>query len=512
MKQKIGTFLIAATAIAATSCAVHPNQRTFLDSGAPKLVVLLVVDQLRADLMDRHRAEFVGGFKRLHDEGYSYVNASHDHAATETAPGHASLSTGVYPSRHGVIANTWYEFSGGRWVSVSNVGDSAEKIIGNPDRPGASPHYQMKSGFADWLVAASPNSRVASVSGKDRAAIHSAAHVKGHVYWFDGLSSRFVTSTYYRDADPDWITAFTNGALQAHRADTVWTLASSGVGSPVVHRFSVEGRPNAFWSWWAATPYADVATLELARSMVRSLDLGRDASPDFLNLGLSATDRIGHAYGPTSGEQRDNLLRLDRELGAFFSFLDKAVGKGNWTLMLTADHGVLEMPEVLRERGEYGHRLTPAENAKLDLLRAEAIANPDRRAAATKLAAELKRLQIIGDAWTRESLMSGQPTDSFAVLRRRSMYEGRVAGRFSREGVEFRFIPGIPNGPREASHSQGYWYDRRVPMIFMGPGIRAGRDATRASTVDVAPTFAEMLRIPYPKDLDGKVLKGVATR
>lgn len=206
----------------------------------------------------------------------------------------------------------------------------------------------------------------------------------------------------------------------------------------------------------------------------------------------------------------DNLLRLDRELGEFFTFLDTRVGRGRWTVMLTADHGVLEMPETLIARGEYGHRLTPGENAKLDSLRAEAIANPDRRAAATKLVADLKKLPIVGDAWTREDLTLGQPTDSFAVLRRRSMYDGRVAGRFSREGVEFRFIPGIPSGPREASHSQGYWYDRRVPMIFMGPGIRAGHDTTRASTVDFAPTFAEMLRIPYPKDLDGKVLRAVS--
>lgn len=508
MKQHLGKILVVATAVAATSCAVPPTRGPSIASSPPKLVVLVVVDQLRADLLDRHGDLFVGGFKRLRDEGHSYVNASHDYAATETAPGHASLTTGVYPDRHGVIANSWYEMSGGRWLSVYNAADSTVKIIGSPDRPGASPRRLMRSGLADWLVAANPKSRVASVSSKDRAAIQPAAHVKGHVYWFDSLAGRFVTSTYYRDADPDWVTTFTQGQLQAHHADTIWKV----VQTPVVHRFSEEGRPNAFWPWWGATPAADVATLELARSMVSFLDLGRDDTPDFLNVGLSATDRVGHRYGPMSSEQRDNLLRLDRELGEFFAFLDARVGKGRWTVMLTADHGVLEMPEDLAARGEYGHRLTAAENAKLDSLRAEAIANPDRRAAAAKLAKDLKTLPIIGDAWTQEELRLGQPTDSFAVLRKRSLYEGREGGRFSREGVEFRFVPGIPNGPRETSHSQGYWYDRRVPMIFMGPGIRSGRDTTRASTVDFAPTIAEMLRIPYPGDLDGRVLRGVSRR
>lgn len=523
-------MLIPAALFAVSACASNPAPST-LPAGAapPPLIVLVVVDQLRADLLDRYGDLFTGGFKRLRDGGHSYVNAAHDHAATETAVGHATLSTGVHPNRHGVIANQWYQMSDGKWVLVSSVGDTGVTITGSPGRPGVSPHYLMRTGLADWLISSDRRSRVASVSGKDRGAIHSAAHTHGFVYWFDSQIGRFVTSTYYRRNDPVWISSFNGVELQRHRADTVWdlrvpatalsradrdTVPSEGDGTHTFfpHRFAAEHGPIPFWSWWAATPNLDAATFELAERIVTSLELGRDGVPDFLNVSVSATDRVGHGYSPLSREQLDNLLRLDRELGDFFDFLDRKVGKDRWTVMLSADHGVLDSPEDLQARGEYGHRLTPSEFATLDSLRAEADRTPDKRAAAIKLVESLRKLPLVADAWTQEELLNGQAADSFAVLQKRSLYPGREDGTFSRQGVEFRFIPGILGGPRGSSHGQTYWYDRHVPMIFMGPGIPAGRDSSRAATVDFAPTAATMLGIPFPKDLDGKVLSAVVAR
>jgi arylsulfatase A-like enzyme len=243
----------------------------------------------------------------------------------------------------------------------------------------------------------------------------------------------------------------------------------------------------------------------MAQQMVTSLELGRDDAPDFLNVSVSATDRVGHRFGPLSREQMDNLLRLDRELGEFFAFLDRTVGKDRWTVALSADHGVLDSPEDLVARGEYGHRLTVAENKTLDSLRARADSNRDRRAAARDLAAALKKLPIIADAWTKEDLARPQQ-DSFAVLTQRSMFPGREAGRFSRQGMEFRYRPGIYGAPRGSGHGQLYWYDRHVPLIFMGPDIAPAQDPSRAATVDFAPTAASLIGIPYPRDLDGKVL------
>jgi hypothetical protein len=495
----------------------------------PKLVVLVVVDQLRADLLDRYGDIFTGGFKRLRGDGHSYVNASHAHAGTVTAAGHATLSTGTFPSHHGIIGNAWLEQSGGKWVPVENIDDTTVKIIGFPNAGGASPRHLMRSGLAEWLLQASPGSKVASVSGKDRGAIQPAAHAKGaYVYWFEGVFGRFVTSTYYRKSDPDWVTSFNTTVIPKYRADSVWSLTvpaalraradadsstfeADGKNIAFPHRFaSPEGANLDYWVWLENTPAADALTLDMARQMVTSLDLGDDAEPDFLNVSLSVTDRIGHRFSPLSLEQMDNLLRLDRKLGEFFSFLDTEVGKDNYVVVLSADHGVLDAPEDRTARGEYGHRLTPAENKTLDSLRARADSSRDKRAGARELAAALKKLPIIADAWTRDEL--AQSKDSFAVLQARSMYPGREASRFGRQGVEFRYVPGVYGAPRGSGHGQVYWYDRHVPLIFMGRGISAARDPFAARTVDFAPTAAAILGIPYPSNVDGRPLDAIISR
>ncbi|MEO7367632.1 MAG: alkaline phosphatase family protein [Gemmatimonadaceae bacterium] len=512
----------------AVACANNPAPAEEVAlTGKPRLVVQVLVDQLRADLLDKYGDLFTGGFKRLRDNGHSYTNATHAHAVTETAVGHATLSTGVYPSRHGIIANEWYEMRNGKWILVSNVGDPSVRIVGQPSLPGASAANVKRTGFAEWLVAANPRSIVASVSGKDRGAIQPAAHTKGYVYWFDATVGRFVTSTYFRNSDPLWVNATNDRIQQRYRSDSVWesTIPGSalsrsnrdtiptegdGVHTSFPHTFANERGPNSFWAWWSSTPDLDQGTLEMAESMVTSLGLGKDDAPDYLNVSASATDRVGHGFGPNSREQLDNLLRLDKELGAFFDFLDKTVGKGKWTVMLTADHGVLDSPEDLQARGEFGHRMTPSERKKLDSLRIAADNSPDTKAAAVVLRDALKKLPIIGDAWTHDQLDSGAPADSFEVLQRHNRWPGREEGMFSREGVEIRFIPGVIFPPRGSSHGTPYFYDRHVPMIFMGPGIEKGRDPSKASTIDFAPTYAKMLGIPYPDDLDGHPLSAVS--
>ena len=518
-------------ALIATACAANPAPANPVETAPrekPTLVVMFLVDQLRADLLDKYGDLWTGGFKRVRTQGRDYVNATHEHAVTETAVGHASLSTGVYPNKHGVVSNAWYVLREGKWVLLSNVGDPNVKIVGQPTLPGASPVNLMKTGLADWITKADSRSIIASVSGKDRGAIQPAAHAKnGYVYWLDPTVGKFVTSTYYRDSDPSWVNSFNSDLQRRYRSDTVWaskipgsmlarsnkdTIATEGNGVQTAfpHTFANEGSPNAFWAWWVATPNADAATIEMAETMVTSLALGKDKSPDFLSVSASATDRVGHTFGPNSREQLDNLLRLDKELGEFFDFLDKAIGKNKWTVMLTADHGVLDTPEERQARGEYGHRLTLAERKTLDSLRLEADQATDPKAAAVNLRDALKKLPIIGDAWTDEQLQKGQPADSFEVLQRRSLFPGREQGMFSREGVEMRLNPGILFGISGSSHGTSYYYDRHVPMIFMGPGIPAGRDASHAATIDFAPTTAKILGIPFPRDLDGKLLAAVS--
>ena len=496
----------------------------------PRLAVMVVVDQLRPSYFDRYGDLFTGGFRRLIDQGRAYVRASHDHAVTETAAGHASLATGVHPMRHGIVANEWSEHTPAGWIDVSNVGDSTVKIVGDSTQRGVSPHALVRAGLADWLTAADPRSQVASVSGKDRGAVLPAAHVKGQVYWFSSGAGRFVTSTYYRERYPDWAEEFTTRVQSRYLRDSVWanqapaaalarTTADSapyegdGTHTAFPHRFADGGRPGRFWDWLAGTPMLDGLTLEFAEHMVRSLDLGRDDAPDFLNVSLSQTDRIGHTYGPLSREQLDNLLRLDRSLGAFFTYLDGTVGAGRWVVALSADHGALSAPETLPQPGEpaVGRRATAADRAALDRILSDEQMTSSAPSPAN-VAAALKRLPIVADAYTHEQLLRGAPADSFAVLARRSLYPGRAASEASKRGVEVRFVEGFLFGARGTSHGTTYWYDRHVPMIFMGAGIGAGRDSTRAATVDLAPTLARLLRVQAPGDLDGRALVGVVGR
>ena len=513
--------LLAAACSTVRSAPVPAGQSASGDR--PALVVLLVVDQFRAPYFERYGDLFTGGLRRLMVEGRRYVNASHAHGLTETAVGHATLSTGVYPSRHGIVANEWAEQVGDRWVDIANVSDTSARIVGLPSATGVSPHRLARSGFAEWLQAAEPGSQVASVSGKDRGAVLPAAHAKGHVYWFDPRAGRFVTSDYYRTSYPSWAEEFTAREMPRFARDSVWasripaqalSRASAdsvawegdGVHTSFPHRFASEGRAGRYWDWFASTPMLDAATLAFARTMVTSLGLGRDATPDFLNVSLSQTDRVGHAYGPASREQLDNLLRLDRELGEFFAFLDRTVGVGRWAIAMSADHGSAMSPEVLPQPGEptTGRRATAQEREQLRAIReAAARVGPDSTAAA------LRRLPFVAEAYTHERLLRSEPADSFAVLVRRSLYPGRAGADFSPYGVEVRFIQGWLSGARGTSHGTPYWYDRHVPIVFMGPGIAPGADTGLARTIDVAPTLAALAGVPAPSDLDGRPLPSV---
>ena len=531
--RRAATFaaMLALTACASAPPAISNAAETGAETGRqPTLVVMVVVDQFREPYLERYGDLFTGGLRRLLDQGRFYTRATHDHALTETAVGHATLSTGVYPMRHGIVSNDWAERTRAGWVGVSNVGDSTVQIVGYPPLPGVSPRHLMRPGLADWIVAANPRSQVASVSAKDRGAVLPAAHARGQVYWFEPRVGRFVTSTYYRDRYPAWADEFTRRVLPTYARDSVWKsripasalgrasadaapYEGDGVHTRFPHRYVDEGRPGRFWDWFATTPMLDAATLDYAKTMVTSLRLGRDSNPDFLNVSLSQTDRIGHAYGPMSREQLDNLLHLDRTLGDFFGFLDRSVGAGRWVVGLSADHGALLAPETLPQPGESaaGRRATPEERAALRAIArdADTLEASGDTAVATKTATALARLPFVAAAYTQASLLGGSPADSFAVLERRSLYPGRAGAEFSRFGVEVRYEEGWMARATGTTHGTPYWYDRHVPMIFLGAGIPAGRDTTRAATVDFAPTLARIIGVTPPTDLDGHALVGV---
>jgi hypothetical protein len=497
----------------------------------PRLVVLLVVDQLRADLLDRYDDLFTGGFRRLRDGGYRFTQAAHDHANTETAPGHATLATGVVPTRHGIVANDWYVTRDGRWRAFYNTADSTSPIVGAPTSAGRSPATLMRGGLADWVLAADPESRIASISRKDRAAIPMAGRAQGEVYWLLPSAGRFVTSSHYRSDYPDWVERFNADSMPRILGDSVWQLAvpagaiarawpdsyhfeADTVHTTFPHRFPESGERQRFRDWVADyTPGPDAAVLGLTREAIAALGLGTDEHTDYLAVSFSQADFLGHLYGPFSLEQLDNLLRLDRLIGELLAVLDARVGRGRWVLALSADHGVATTPEYRAATGMPGLRLGSRDIARMD----SAVAGlpPEAPDFQDRVARALEALPFVADVVTGAELERRElPQDSFIRLFRNSWFPSRPNGLLFRLGMELRWTEGTlqRSEPGGTSHGTPYWYDRHVPLVFYGSSVETGASAAPARTVDLAPTLAALAGIAVPTDLDGRNLLPLMVR
>lgn len=518
-------FLVVATAFACRSAPPPPAA----PGGGPTLVVLMSIDQMRSDLLYGYSPVFTGGLRRLLDEGFAFDNATHDHAFTETAPGHHTLSTGVYPSRTGIVANTWWERDGDDWKSVYAVEDFDHPILGYPDLPGRSPANNARTGIADWMLSHDPDTRVVSVSRKDRAAIGLAAKARGEVYWIADRGGEFITSDYYHDRYPDWVTRFNRSQMPRLYSQTVWESELSpeeaawtrpdtsrweldGVHTWFPHRASdlVDASdPGALNHWrYEYTPFPDAAVLAFSREAIEELDLGRRGTVDFLGISLSQTDLVGHNFGPMSREQLDNLVRLDHELGAFFDYLDERVGSGRWVLAFSADHGVLDIPEQLADDGVPAARLD-----RDDRDRFIATIRGAEAEGAEAIARAIVQLPFVTAAYTFDDIESGQPADSFAVLFAHSHWRTRAPELSARWGVYTRFNQNtLEWGSNRATHGSSYKYDRDVPIVFLGAGVAQGLSSEPVATVDIAPTLARLAGVPAPDDLDGHVLESALAK
>lgn len=523
--------LAAALLLAAGSCgpATPPG---------PTLIVALPVDQLRADLLERYDTLFTGGLRRLLDEGLVHPDATHDHAATYTAVGHTTLGTGVYPTRHGIVGNSWYERTpDGRWRSVYAVEDSSVSIPGFPDYPGRSPANIARAGLADWVLAHDPEARVAAVSGKDRGSIPMSATARGEVYWLLAEEGAFVTSSWYRDELPEWVVRFNEERMPVLYGDTIWeksvpagaealALADAaewesrggGAFSTFPHRASVEATGGddvrlRYNRWRQDTPFQGRAVIAFAEELIERLELGqRGTTVDYLVVGLSSPDYVGHRYGPLSLEQLDNLLHLDRDLGDFLTYLDRVVGEGKWVLGLSADHGVADVPETSTD--PHHRRLTSEDRARIRAVAqeaADASDDPDPEARAERVAAALETVPEIVRAFPLHQIATPPTGDTLLDLFRHSYSADRLTGSFREHGVMAVFQEGmLENRSYGSTHGTPWLYDRAVPLIFHGAGVPAGRSGERVATVDFAPTLAALAGIPVPDDLDGRVVRAVA--
>lgn len=525
-------FLSALVLLAVAACGGGPRDRSAAPAHqGPRLVVLVAIDQLRADLLERYRPAFTGGLAHLLDNGRHFPGASHRHSMTTTAVGHTTLSTGVVPTRHGIVGNSWREWAAnGELLSVYSVQDTLSPILGVPEAEGRSAANLRVGGLADWMLAADPETRVVSISKKDRAAIPLAGRTRDHVYWIDEDRGRFVTSTWYRDEYPGWVERFNDARMPGLMGDSIWERRVAGgfTGLARVDAFEFEGdgehtvfphrraeeqggpMPAAQYRWASRTPSTDRAVLELARTAMEELKLGRRRDgPDYLALGFSQTDYVGHDYGPLSQEQLDNLVHLDRVLADLFELLDREVGQDAWILGFSADHGVMDVPEWSAREGRDTRR-TRREEVR-EMLQVASVAaepspdlTPEDRA---RVAAAVEELPWVADALTPAEILEAEP-DSFAVLFAQAYSDTRLTGPLAPWGVGLRTRQGVlyRTARRGTTHGSAYWFDRSVPFILMGRGVTPGVSEGPVYSYDMAPTLAALASVAIPTGLDGRPL------
>ena len=546
----VAVTALAALATLAPACRAPAVQRAAgraSASAAPRLVVLVAVDQLRGDLLPLYAPAFTGGLRWLLAEGRHFPEARIVHTPSNSMPGHVTLATGAHPRRHGIVDNGFFEQadSGGPARYTMAVADSLERIVGASE-PGVSPRRLLTTGLADWVLAHDSGAVAAAISMNEYGALLHAGRgaERRHVFWYSPAVGRFVTSTYYASEYPAWVESFNARLGETYLKDSVWTstvpaavralaLPDSGryehdhVHTAFPHRFAAERdsvwKPT-FASWLYFTPYPDAAALALARDAVRTLRLGQRGPTDYLSVTLGGTDHVGHWYGPRSQEQLDNLLRLDRALGEFLEYLDASVGHGNYVLALSADHGVADIPEALPAPAAFefgtGAGLRVSEEAVerlFDTLSAAARREATPAAARSAVREILRRQPFVAAVMTREELAdtAGAPADSFVTLFRNGFHPRRTPARplvshrngsLARYGLTARLAPGAVVGDVPAEHGSPYEYDRRVALVLFGTGVSPGVDSRAVYTVDVAPTLAALAAVPVGATVDGRAL------
>ena len=508
-----------ASLIGLVACATATHAQNAMSQAKPRLVVLIAVDQFRADYLERFGA-LPGGLGRLSRGGAWFTNAHHDHAITETAPGHATLLSGRFPRSTGIMMNR------------VGVEDAGAPLIAGGVGAGASPKRFQGTTLVDWVRSADPQSRALSVSSKDRAAILSVGRSKSEVYWYS-TDGRFTSSSYYRDTLPSWVTGWNNRGFPATFAGKHWDLLLPASAYPEPDSVEAEGGkqftfphnlpddPDAAVNIVRATPFIDDITLSFALHGVQSLALGVSTHTDVLSISLSATDYIGHRYGPDSREIHDQVVRLDQKLGVFLDSLYRLRDSSQITIALSADHGVGTIPELApASMSPKPVRVTLApliaplreglRRAKVDTLAIDVdqqIVILDR--AAFTAAGANADSAIAAFAAAIRTLPGVRRVDGFQALAADTLTDP-IARRWRHQfpananvALVVTLTPGSTWAGNIAFHGTPYDYDTHVPIVFYGAGVKPGRISDFVRTVDIAPTLAALAGVRPTEPLDG---------
>lgn len=510
----------------------------------PKLVVGIVVDQMRNEYLYRYYDKFGNdGFKRLLNEGFHYKNAHYNYIPTFTGPGHASIYTGTTPSRHGIIANNWYSKVLNR--SVYCAEDTAISAVGGTAKNGKISALNLKTTtITDELrTFYNDQSKVVGIALKDRGAAIPAGHHPNGAFWYDDVTGEFMSSKYYMNELPEWAKSFNAKGLAKKYAAQTWTtlypiaqyVESIEDNSPYENKFG-DQKTSTFpyklskeksLSQFRTTPFSNTFTLDFALAAIEGEKMGNDAIVDFLALSFSGPDNTGHAFGPRSVEVEDVYIRLDLEIARLLKYLDEKIGKEDYLIFLTADHAVADVPQYLIDRKLPGGYLDMANSGAILMDRIAAELGPgewiqdvsndqlflnhqlikDKGLKLHEVQDVIAKLLIENPAVAEAipaHLMLNRPINDAFYARLQNGYHSQLSGDILimlHSGYLYNSY-----GNTGTTHGSGYTYDTHVPILFFGKNIPAGNSVRKVSITDIAPSISMLLNITLPSASTGDPL------
>lgn len=516
----------------------------------PKLVVGLVIDQMRWDYLYRYSNMYgANGFKRLLKEGFSAENTIIPYAPTVTAAGHTCIYTGSVPAIHGVVANDWVERETG--TSMYCATDTSVRPVGSESlwEGRMSPRNMLANTIGDELrLATNFRSKVIGIALKDRGGIFPAGHSANAAYWFDDKTGKWITSTYYTNELPTWVQRYNERRIPDSMMMNDWNLLydkskyiQSTDDDKIYERLLESDKSRVFphkyqsvigsktYNTFRASPYGNTYTLDFAKEIMQNERMGQGSETDMLCISLSSTDYISHRFGPNSLETQDTYLRLDKDIADFLNYLDKTLGKNNYLLFLSADHGAGQAAGFLKEnkyintgslssdamrknmnrfgQQKFGDSLLVKRIVDFQVyLNAKRIDSLGLNVKEIKkeFIAYLKRQNEVLNAFDEEELAT---TILPAVVKEKFMnsYYFRRSGDIQ-YFYKPQYIEGVSDG---TEHGAWYPYDSHIPCVFFGWGVKPGKTNRETSMTDIAPTIAAMLQIQMPNGCVGKVITEV---
>ena len=544
MKKNI--FSLALCTILFLSCKLQEIKQE-IKSEKPKLVIGIVIDQMRYDYLTRFSDRYSdNGFKRLLNQGFSLENAHYNYIPTYTAVGHASIYTGTTPDNHGIISNDWYD----KYLkkSIYCVDDSTYKTIGNEGTSGnKSPTRMQTTTVTDQLhLAQNMKGKNIGIAIKDRSAILPGGHTANGAYWFDGgQHGQWISSSFYMDKLPKWVLDFNKSGKADNYLKAPWnplydieTYTNSIVDDNIFEgKFTGETTTafphdipnlrmqNGNFDILKGIPAGNSFTADFIKAAIIGENLGKTEHTDFLAVSFSSTDYVGHQYGPASKEIEDTYVRLDKDLADLLSFLDQQVGPNKYTIFLTADHAAVDVPAYLQSLKIPAHYLnfSAFKEAALEVTKKyfnsveliENISNYqifldkdkieslgfDKNEVAEKLAQEVINFDGIYKAVTAKTLQRTKFTDGIL----NSLQNG-YNQKFSGDVMLIPYPATLTGGRTGTSHGSGYSYDTHIPIIFYGNGIKQGVSKKSYEIIDIAPTISNLLQIEAPNSSTGKII------